>query len=264
MSEVLIISSFGAQKNYPDQAMMRQTLEAFLGSLIRQSCPDWHLFIACHDQPDWAVKDKRIVWQSLSCEPTNELTVVPVNVPKCLSEEVGYTREAYGSSMTDMSRKTLASALAAGKFAFDRGLETIWMLRMDSDDMLALDHVEKLNGLEGAGFNAVFNRLCHMWDPRLRELAVHDYPFSTTCNAILMKLDGDVFFPDWFYLVDDHTRFMGRVQRDGLTWTEIDFSLCITTNSGNSISGRPEIAKEKNVELIPVEMEVLRRYGIRL
>jgi hypothetical protein len=137
------------------------------------------------------------------------------------------------------------------------------MLRMDSYDLLWNGMVGFLNALDIRKVRAVYNRNCHMFDPRLQELAVHNYPSSTTCNALWFEMDEDgVFRPEWFYHCDDHTRFMRRILGDRIPFLEVDDTLCIVTNSGNHISNRPEIGLEKNVRKIPCNESLMERYGL--
>ena len=77
-SPVLIISTFGAIKNYPNQEIMRETLTLFLNSLLRQTDPDWQLFISCHDIPRWVPTDDRFHWCSISPNGLTEESYVPV------------------------------------------------------------------------------------------------------------------------------------------------------------------------------------------
>jgi hypothetical protein len=137
------------------------------------------------------------------------------------------------------------------------------MLRMDSDDLLWGGMVEYLHRLDPRKVRAVFNRNCHMFDPRRQELAVHNSTYSTTANALWYEMDGDGFLrPDWFYHAFDHTLFLRRVREDGIPFREVDDTLCIVTNSGNSISNRAEIDKEKNVRKIAITPDLAERYGL--
>lgn len=259
---VLIVSTFGATKNYPDQEMMKKTLDLFLNSLKRQTDPGWRLFISCHDRPAWVQEEERVHWCSVACEETNEMTLIPVWYPKTLTEPIEYKRVSYEAKITDMGRKTYNSVIQAGHWAYRNSIRRFWMLRMDSDDLLAKDHVATLHQVGQMGAKAVYNKTCHMWDPKRGEIAIHRYPYSTTCNALLMEIHGESMRPDWFYHCDDHTRFAGRVIRDMIPSREVDYSLCIITNSGNTISGRPEIVKERFIEKIPLTGEIRDRYGI--
>jgi hypothetical protein len=162
-----------------------------------------------------------------------------------------------------MGRKTYNSVYEAGRWAYKNGRSEFWMLRMDSDDLLWNGMVGFLNALSPGRVRAVYNRNCHMYDPRFNEIAVHNYPYSTTCNALWFQMTRDgVFAPGWFYHCDDHTRFMGRVRKDRIPFLEVDYTLCIVTNSGNHISNRPEIDLEKNVRKIPYSQSLVKRYGL--
>jgi len=260
---VIIVSSFGATKNYPDQVMMRLTIGAFLNSLFNQTDPDWRLFISCHDKPDVAgVDDPRIVWCSMRVEEDCEQTLIPVTSPKTLDEQVEYIVAPYNCKLTDMSRKTLNSVIEAGRWVYREKIKSFWMLRMDSDDLLAKYMVEKLNGLNPRDFRAVYTRTCHIYDPRNGEIGVHEYPYSLTCNALYYELVGEKLIPDWYYHNNDHTTFMKSVQSDGIPALEMDFTLCIITNSGNSISDRPGIDQEKHSRKIEMNDQIRERYGL--
>jgi len=261
---VLITSTLGAVKNYPDFSMMQRTLGAFLNSLLRQTDPDWHLFISYHDKPPIEIADSRIHWCSIMCEPTCDLTAVIKKHPVKPSDPVEYEEVPYDGKMTDMSRKTYNSVIEAGCWAYQNNIREFWMLRMDSDDLLARDHMAKLHGfqIKDRDVKAVYSRICHMFDPYQQEIAIHRYPYSLTCNALLYELRDGEFHPDWYYHCDDHTRFMSRVKRERIPVVEVQFALCILTNTGNTISGRPEIKKEKGITLVPLTKELIDRYGL--
>jgi hypothetical protein len=260
---VLIVTSFGATKNYPDPEMMRRTFAAFLGSLRRQTDQRFRLFISHHDRPDVPADDPWVHWCSVACDPGLDAALVLKETP--LNAKVGAEKiPACGDGKnTDMGRKTINSIYEAGRWAFGLGLKGFWMLRMDSDDLLWGGMVEFLNGLDTRKVRAVYNRNCHMFDPRLHELAIHNYPHSTTCNALWFEMGADgTIRPDWFYHADDHTQFMRRIREDEIPFREVDDTLCITTNSGNHISNRPEIGKEKNVRKIAITPDLAERYGL--
>jgi hypothetical protein len=264
---VLIISSFGATKNYPDQKMMGLTLRAFLMSLARQTSQDFHLFLSCHDIPDMeACRLPFIHWCRMDTgekEDDHERTVYPKDLrfPERVTDQVEYEIGPYQCKMMDMSRKTVNSAIEAGLFAYAQGLESFWMLRMDSDDLLAKDHIAFLNGLDPAKTKAVYNKRCHMFDPRRKEAGVHSYKYSTTCNALHMEVREDKI-ERWDYLCTDHTLFMSQVARDGIPHLEKDFALCIVTNSGNTISERLGIGYEPHTVLCIMTQEIIDRYGL--
>lgn len=260
---VLIITSFGPTKNYPDQEMMRRTFAAFLGSLRRQTDQRFRLFISYHDRPDVPSDDPWIRWCPMACGDNLDTALVLKEMPKSAREDAEKIPASGSGKTADMSRKTINSAYEAGRWAFEMGRKGFWMLRMDSDDLLWDGMVQFLNGLDTREVRAVYNRNCHMFDPRLRELAVHNYPFSTTANALWYEMDADGSFrPDWFYHCDDHTQFMQRIRQDGIPFIERDDTLCIVTNSGNHISNRPEIDKEMNVQKIAITPDLAERYGL--
>ncbi len=255
----LIISSFGPTKNYPDQEMMKKTLSAFITSLQRQTDRNFKLFISCHDVPKgkW-INDSRIEWCSLMCDEEMDFTLVPK-----IGDPPEYEKLPYHSKMQDMTRKTMNSALQAGLWAKRQNLSGFWMLRMDSDDLLAKDMVETLNSQDPDKIGAVFNRRCHIFDTRSKEIGIYDYAYPTTCNAMWMKIE-DGKIPNWFYLCTDHTRFNLDLRRDKIPFQEIDWSLCITSNSGNTISGRGRIEENTEARITKIELteRLIERYGL--
>jgi len=260
---VMIVTSFGATHRYPDQDMMRLTFRAFLNSIRNQTGKDLRLFISHHDKPKGVdCDDPFIYWCPVSGSPDHQKTLVPRNYPKTPMDLIDVDTLDYGISMTDMSRKTYNSVMWAGKYAYRERLSSFWMLRMDSDDLLANDMVALLHDAQRQGLRAIYNRTCHMFDPKRREIAIYAYPYSTTCNALFYELKGDQFIPDWYYHCNDHTSFASMVQKDGIVHREIDFTFCIVTNSGNSISERPEIAREKNTVKIALTESLIKRYGL--
>lgn len=260
---VLIISSLGATKNYPDREMLRKSFGAFLNSLRRQNNKDFFLFLSYHDRPDVPSDDPFIFWCPVSGDKNQDTTITPTRLPVKLSDPGDYQTLPCNCKITDMGRKTWTSMIEAIRWANSYGMKEFWVLRMDSDDLLAQDMIHQLHHLQQTGIQAVYNRTCHMFDPKLKEIAIHKYPYSTTCNALLFKIvDGEWIRPDWFYLCTDHTLFMRHVRNDGIPFVEINYILCILTNTGNSISGRPEIEREKNVTKIPLNAELMERYGL--
>lgn len=260
---VLIISSLGATKNYPDQEMLRQSFGAFLNSLRRQSDKDFCLFLSYHDRPDVFSDDQFIFWCPVSGDKNQDTTVTPIRLPSKLSDPGDYQTLPYDCKITDMGRKTWTSMIEAIRWANGHDMKEFWVLRMDSDDLLSQDMIHQLHRLQQAGVQAVYNRTCHMFDPKRKEIAVHKYPYSTTCNALLFRIvDQEYVRPNWFYLCTDHTLFVRHVRNDRIPFVEINYTLCILTNTGNSISGRPEIDKEKNVTKILLTNELRDRYGL--
>lgn len=261
-SPVLIISTLGASHAYPDQEMLRRTCLAWLGSLQRQIDPEWRLFLACHDVPDWLPSDPRISLHSISGDTRHQSTFVYSMLPD-LPTDVGKTEiQPYGQPITDMSRKTFAATIAAGRWAWVQKLKSFWVLRMDSDDLLAHDHVAKLRRAEARGIGAVYNKACHMFDPRAGEIARYVYPYTTTCNALLMRFGPRKVEPDWYYHCRDHTTFKQTVHRDKIKALQVDDALCIITNSGNSISGRNRLETEEGAKKIRLTQALVDRYGL--
>lgn len=259
---VLIITSFGATKNYPDQEMMRRTFSAFLESLRRQTDQRFQLFISHHDRPDVPADDPWIHWCSMACGDNLDTALVLKEIPKSAKEDAEKAPAAGSGKSADMSRKTFNSVYEAGRWAFGVGCKDFWMLRMDSDDLLWGGAVEYLHSLPPAT-RAVYSRRCHLIDFRLGEMGEQVLPYSATCNALRYSLsDSGVFEPEWFYHCRDHTTFMHTVHEDGIPAAEKDCMLCITTNSGNHISARPGIAGELNANKVPITPDLTERYGI--
>ena len=260
---ILIFSAFGPTKNYPDQEMMRKTLTAFIDSVINQTDQDYRLFLIGHDKPEFIEERDNVLWCSLSCDSGNEETLIPDVLPKKIGDSIGYHSAPPRGKMEDMSRKVREGTIQAVLWAHENEVKDFWMMRMDSDDLLAADTVEKIHSLDREGFWAVFNRTCHMFDAKTKQMAVHHYPYSNTPNALkfVIREDG-VVVPDWFYLCTDHTLFPGRVRRDKIPCKEIDFTYCIVTNTGNSISGRPTLSQVGQTREIPLTDELIARYSI--
>lgn len=259
---VLIVTSFGATKNYPDPEMMRRTFVAFLGSLRRQTDPRFQLFISHHDRPDVPADDPWIHWRPITCGDDLDAALVLKEIPKSAKDAAEKIAAPGSGKNADMGRKTINSVYEAGRWAFETGLEDFWMLRMDSDDLLWSGAVEYLHSLPPS-IRAVYSRRCHLIDFRRAEMGAQELPYSATCNALRYSLsDSGVFDPDWFYHCRDHTTFMRTVHEDGIRHAEKDFMLCIATNSGNHISARPGIAGEVNAESIPITPDLTERYGL--
>lgn len=259
---VLIVTSFGATKNYPDPEMMRRTFGAFLGSLRGQTDPGFRLFISHHDRPDVPADDPWIHWCPMACGDNLDTALVLKGTPKSAKGDAEKVPAAGSGKSADMSRKTFNSVYEAGRWAFKADLKGFWMLRMDSDDLLWGGAVEYLHSLP-PDIRAVYSRRCHLIDFRRGEMGEQVLPYSATCNALRYSLsDSGVFEPEWFYHCRDHTTFMRTVREDGIPSAEKDSMLCITTNSGNHISARPGIAGEMNAIEIPITADLTERYGL--
>ncbi len=261
---VLIITSFGATKNYPDRSMMRKTLGAFLNSLKRQTDKNFTLFISHHDKPEIdGIDEPWIRWCSVACDEDYESTLIPSWYPETLSDGIEYKKVSYESKIMDMGRKTYHSTIQAGLWAHKNKLNSFWMLRMDSDDLLGKDVVERINDQDPRQVSAIYNRRCHIFDPRLKQIGRYEYRYPTTCNALHMRIEGDRL-KHWFYHCDDHTRFVNRVQKDGIACREMDWNLCILANTGNSISGRGEIEQNTEAKITKISLteEWVDRYGL--
>lgn len=261
---VLIISTFGATKNYPDQEMMKKTFGAFLNSLARQTDKDFKLFLSCHDKPDMkGIDHDWIEWRQISGDKDNDMTLAPSRPPNTAIDAIGHVKMPYGSKLIDMGRKTLNSAIEAGMWAFNHGLPEFWMLRMDSDDLLAKDFIETIHSEDKNGLGAVFNNRCHIYDPKLKEIGIYDYPYSTTCNAIKIRIKGNEII-NWYYLCTDHTLFGAHLRRDRIPYKNIDWTLCITSNTGNTISGRGRIEENREAKIMKIDLteDLINRYGL--
>jgi hypothetical protein len=259
---ILIFSAFGPTKNYPDQKTMEKTLRAFVDSVTRQTDRRFKLFLVGHDKPKFSETDD-VLWHSLSCEGDPDATLVPETLPKKVSDPLRYVSVPGNGKMGDMSRKVQYGTIRAVQWAYQNEIKEFWMMRMDSDDLLAIDTVAMIHTLDKMGIRAVFNRTCHMFDMKTKQIAIHHYPYSNTPNALKFKINDDqILTPDWFYLCMNHTLFPGRVRRDGIPCRELDFMYCITTNTGNSISGRPTLSKVEQTREVPLTQDLIDRYGI--
>ncbi len=260
---VLIVSTLGATNRYPDQAMLRLTLGGFLNSLERQTSRNFRCFLACHNVPPWAPNYSWLQWYSMAVDPAHELTDFWVELPKNAIDPGRREIAPYGAWITDMSRKTFHAHVCAGRWACEWGVKEFWLLRIDSDDLLAKDAVETIERLDREGFEAVFSRRAHMFDPKGRDIARITYPYSLTCNAIKVTIEGNEI-KRWFYLCSDHTLFASHVAKDNIPFSEQRYMLCIVTNSGNSISNRPPIDQERSGLALrcTVTPYLVDRYGL--
>ncbi len=257
---ILVVSTLGAINRYPNQEMMEKTFRGFLESLNKQTNKSFRLFLACHDIPrgfDYNFIEWCSVQIDIDCKKTKFWAKPPEKVFSYGELVIGN----YDSLITDMSRKTIYSTVLAGRWAYHNNLKEFWMLRMDSDDLLAKDSIEKIIEADQMGYEAVYTRRCHMFDVKTKKIAIHQYPYSLTCNAIKMRIDGD-HIERWYYLCRDHTKFFSDVKRDNIKAKEIDNMLCITTNSGNSISGRGDVETEKYNTIVECTEELIERYGL--
>jgi hypothetical protein len=264
---ILIFSGIGAKRMYPDQEMMKKTFAGFIGSLRRQTDTRFRLFLSYHDHLKTAAVDSFVEWcpMALKSDPEKIFTRVSVKRPTVADEKISYRMVPYGSGEDDLSRKLENSVIEAVRWADRKRVRDFWLLRMDSDDLLARDTVERIHELEKSGVKAVYNMVCHMFDPRKKEMAIHRYPSSTTCHALKFSIDDDKrLSPDWFYMNYDHSCFMGRVAKDFIPMRNLDFAYCIVTNTGNNLSGRPEIDKERYNQKIKITDELIDRYGLEL
>jgi len=258
---VLIVSTFGATDRYPDREMMVKTLHAFLGSLRRQNSSAFRLFLVGHDLPPVSLAEPWISWTSIS--DGNGGSYVHRYLPQLASDPLFFDSRGMADKITDMGLKTYRAVIEAGRWAHERELSSFWILRMDSDDLLYNGMVSMLMSLDPGKARAVFNRTCHMYDPRTGEIAEKRHPWSTTVNALHYQMsDAGAFDPEWFYHCRDHTTFWQTVRKDGIKAMEVDHALCITTNTGNSISGRPELGKEKGARKVRLTKEIAERYGL--
>ena len=248
--------------------MFRRTFAAFLNSLSRQTDQDFKLLLVGHEKPGWAAEyDRFIVWHSVSADPSNNTTKVLQGTPSRLDEPLVYKSVPYDDTLFDMSMKTKEGLIQAGIYANSVGLPGYWVLRMDSDDLLARDVVARLNQLDTSKTRAMFCRVCHMYDPRRNELAEHRHPYSLTSNAIYLEIQ-DNRIKYWLYHHAPHTSFVSTVAKDNIPFVEWEWTLCITTNSGNSLSARPALSDAVRYDSkaltteIPVSQDIVERYGL--
>lgn len=264
---ILIFSGLGARRMYSDQEMMEKTFGGFINSLRRQTDTNFKLFLSYHDLPKVRVDDQFIEWCSMAQESDTKtvFTRIPLKRPSVVDEKIFYQFVPYEGGEDDLSRKLENSVIEAVRWAYKEGLMDFWLLRMDSDDLLAKDTIEKIHGLEKNGAKAVFNMTCHMFDPKRKEMAIHRYPDSTTCHALKFKISDDKkLSPDWFYMNYDHSCFRSRVAKDLIPSQNFDFAYCILTNTGNNLSGRLPIGKERFTQKIRITDELVDRYGLGL
>ena len=252
---------------YPDQEMMEKTFGGFINSLRRQTDSNFKLFLSYHDRPKAKADDRFIEWCSMAQESDAKtaFTRIPLKRPSAVDEDILYKLVPYEDGEDDLSRKLENSVIEAVRWAYGKGLMDFWLLRMDSDDLLARDTIERIHGLEKSGAKAVYNMTCHMFDLKEKEIAIHRYPESTTCHALKFKINGDKkLSPDWFYMNYDHSYFRSRVAKDLIPSQNLDFAYCILTNTGNNLSGRLPVSKERFTQKIRVTDELVDRYGLSL
>ena len=260
MTPVFITTTIGHSSAYKDQKAFRLTLSAFFNSMARQTVQP-RLIIVCHDIPfrlTDATGVKWIYWKSVDpAGVTGGGMYTLVLGPNGDHYEV----KNYDSPITDMGRKTVVGQRVAHDLAASEGIDRYWVLRMDSDDLLAREHVEFLSKL--AGVEAVYNRRCHVFDHQTKEFAALIHPYSTTCNALLFQMmGGGTICPRWDYHYDDHTRFERRVREDNIPSLEVDNTLCILSNTGNNLSDRPGAKKEPFSRPALLTDELKYRYGL--
>lgn len=264
---ILIVTSFGATVNYKNMDMTRKTLDAYLTTLSRQTNPDLRLFISYHDMPTGLKTDYPFVqWCCVAHDPEHpnfHQTKAAVLPEQRKAPRFGYEYKtmSFEGISEDMSRKIRNSMVCAINWARTNNLKKFWMMSVDSDDLIAIDTVARVHAQEQKGARAVFSRAAHMFDPRLKEIAVRRYPDPVKCSAILLEVNGDSI-PNWQYLNNDHTFFLDELKSDKIPYSEIEFTFCILTNTGNNISGRPEIAKERNIQRIILTPDLIARYSL--
>jgi hypothetical protein len=264
---ILIFSSLGARRMYPDQEMMEKTFGGFINSLRRQTDSNFKLFLSYHDRPKAKADDRFIEWCSMAQESDAKtaFTRIPLKRPSAVDEDIFYQFVLYEGGEDDLSQKLENSVIEAVRWAYKQGLMDFWLLRMDSDDLLARNTIEKIHGLEKNGARSVYNMTCHMFDPKKKEVAIHRYPYSTTCHALKFKIGDDKkLSPDWFYMNYDHSLFKSRTAKDFIPSHNLDFAYCILTNTGNNLSGRLPVNKERFTQKIGITDELVDRYGLDL
>lgn len=261
---ILVFSGIGAMRMYPDQETMQRTFAAFLQSLRGQTDKSFRFFLSYHDTPSIKVDDSFIKWCPMSPDGGPEKTRMAEKRPRTLSDEITYKIVPYESGLDDVSRKVENSIIMAGRWALQHGIKDFWMMRASSDDPLAKDAVEKINQIDKEGkIEAIYNRTCHLFDLKTKEMAIYRYPNSQSCHAMKFRIGDDgCLRPDWFYMCSDHTLLRERLAKDNISSVEIDFLYCITTNTVNSLGGRPGIEKTACTTKIPLTKELIDRYGI--
>ena len=87
---VIVVTTIGASHAYPNRDRLKATINAFMGSLRRQTSKDFHLFMTGHDyfgclQEDW------IHWISASGDGNFQSTLVHERFPVRVYEELHFT-----------------------------------------------------------------------------------------------------------------------------------------------------------------------------
>ncbi len=260
---VIIVSSLGPIREYKDKEMMEKTFQAFLSSLRNQIDQNFRLFISFHDIPNINFTIQNMTWCSVEDISDSKRTIIWDKLPKFLDERVTYSSLSFQCPLTDCGRKQVNSMLEAGHWIYNQQIDNFWMLRCDSDDLLAKDYVAILNNLDTNKTKAVYNRKCHMFDIKQKKIGIVDHNYSTTWNAIYLERKENKIEPNWFYLNNNHTTFINDIIHDKIPSYELDYNCCITTNTGNSISNRPVLEKEQFFRKeIPLTEELINRYGL--
>lgn len=259
---VLITTTVGAEKNYPDRDMFCRSFTAFIRSIGRQTNKDRILFVSGHERPRELPNESWIHFHSIGPADCS-YSLLPMMLPKRPSESVVYEKKSFAGKNTDMGRKTYDGTIESGKWAYENGLKEYWQLRMDSDDLLWNGYVEFLHTLSQKT-NAVWCRKIHLFDPRTNEVGVQSLPYSATCNAMRMKIKGDEILPDWYIHCSDHTTFESVCRQKGIIGIEASWLMCISTGTGNSISkiGRQGIKSEQWAKIIGGGKDIDERYGL--
>lgn len=257
---VLITTTFGPICKYKHPDMARKTFGLFLGSLSAQTSKNFKVFLPYHETLPVEIPDF-VVAESIGPADASFTRVLKINNGLLKTGQDSYTEEPFDCPLTDMSRKSFHGAWMAYKWARDNKLRDFWILRMDSDDMLWTGMVKFLEDMTKRGVQAVYNMKCHMFDVRTLEMGEFNYPYSTTCNALFFNRPTNRL-SRLFYHCEDHTTFITKVRKDGIVSINQEFTLCVTTNSGNSLSGRTPIGHVPGIKKLELSLDLCKWYGL--
>jgi len=242
-----------------------------MNSLLNQTDKNFRLFLACHNLPEMPIDTRLpITFCEANIEGKIDTTLVladyeNIDIFNLDLSTIHFDLKPFDCPMTDMSRKTILASFSAIRYAIRMGVKEFWMLRMDSDDFLGKDIIEQLNKIDTKKFQGIWNRKCHMLDISTDKFGIAIHPYSTTTAAVHFKIDFEnkIINLPWHFLAYNHTKLFSRMNDFKIKTKEIDWTMTISCNSGNHISGRPTIQKEGFFkELIPLTPELRDRYGL--
>jgi len=224
---------------YPDT--FRVVFNTFLEALYRQTSQEFVLFLGYYDHPpiDVDLGERLVLVQS----PIDRQPVLPpypdrelLNRMRVLpeTEKVLNFKYKLDGRKIDKLNKYIRCMWSAGMWAMQQGLDSFWLMRLDSDDILRRDIVAKINGLP-PNVGAFYSRRAYILDVANCEFGVYDYRFPIASHAVrCYVVDGRI--KNWFLGTVNHTKFDKKACEVGLNCVEEDFAVTILTNTGDNTS----------------------------